>query len=380
MKTESWIVTVIVVAVVIGSGIYFAMSGPSEGPTEEKKFIGLASHASANAWEAAYNDAFGWYCEDENLQWSWMACEWDVAVQKTRTEQLVDQGVDGIVMSPVDPHALTDAIDYADSHGVPVITNNSDADYSKILMFIGFSNERAGERLGAKIVEYLENKYGEPRGTVVNLRGVMAMSAGIDRDEGIHNVLDNYPNITVIDKNSEFNETKALNMTKAEIESGKEIDAFYGANGACGLGAVEGIEAAGKDPKDYYIATIDAFPAVIRDIKEGTIDVALDQPALSYNALSVHYMVKYLEEGPSAIPDIGDTVTAEDVEISTGNIHLGVDPWSGDHWSPAEVVSRKDVAGYEHDHPWLRTHAVMVTKANADEPTLWGNLDIPGYA
>ena len=106
-----------------------------------------------------------------------------------------------------------------------------------------------------------------------------------------------------------------------------EVDAIYGGNGPMAMGAVGAIEALGKNPQDYFVATIDALPEVLEAIGEGKIDVALDQPCPFYTPLAVYYLVEFLEKGEEALPKPGDIVTAEDVNIE-GKIHQGVDIWA----------------------------------------------------
>ncbi|GAI61489.1 unnamed protein product [marine sediment metagenome] len=128
----------------------------------------------------------------------------------------------------------------------------------------------------------------------------------------------------------------------------------------------------GLDPTKIFVATIDANPAVLHKIRAGEITVAVDQPCPFYNPIAVYYMAKYLEEGESALPKVGTTVTADDIDIS-GNPHLDTDIWAAKTaWSPAKISEREG-------HLWFQTNALVITKENADAKYLWANIEVPGW-
>jgi len=141
------------------------------------------------------------------------------------------------------------------------------------------------------------------------------------------------------------------------------------------LGAVNAMKDLKIDAKRVYTVTIDATPDVLSLIKSGEIKVALAQ-ALEYcAAIAAHYMVEYLKKGDAGLPKVGQTITAQDLKLSTGTRHAGIDVW-GDNstWAPAKVVT--GLAG----HPWFQTGAILVTKDDVDAPTLRANVKLPGKA
>ena len=128
----------------------------------------------------------------------------------------------------------------------------------------------------------------------------------------------------------------------------------------------------GLDPTKIFVCCIDAGPEVLDKIRAGEITIAVDQPCPFYNPIAVYYMVKYLEEGESALPKVGTIVTADDIDIS-GKPHLGTDIWAAKTaWSPAEISERGG-------HLWFKTNALVITKENADAQYLWANIEVPGW-
>ena len=106
--------------------------------------------------------------------------------QTADVEAAVVQGVDGIVISPSDVNAMAPAIQTAVENGVPVVTIDRRVDgVPGILAHVGADNVIGGEAQGHLIMELF------PDGAkIVNLQGQPGASPAIDRNKGLHNVLD----------------------------------------------------------------------------------------------------------------------------------------------------------------------------------------------
>ncbi len=349
-------------------------------------FLGLAAHSVRNAWEDLYVKAFNWYCADLGIRSTWTEAGYDTATQITQAKRLIDMGIDGLIISPWNVQALRVVMDYAKAHGVPVICTNTVVDSSYPLMFVGFGQKQAGEQLAQKIVDYLKNKVapiGKVQGTVLELSSGPGTSEDIMRGGGFHAVIDKYPGVKVITQVAGSDRAKAKTVTLNVLRSGTKIDAVFSQNGSMALGADEALkDFPGISPKDVFIATVDAFPEICKEIGAGNIDVAVDQTPAFYNPIAVYYMVQYLEKGPSALPKFGETITADQLQpyLDTGVKHMGIDPWKDPIWAPAHIRHMTDFSSaITHDYLWFQTSAVVVTKANYNSPLLWGNFPLPGW-
>jgi ribose transport system substrate-binding protein len=255
-------------------------------------------------------------------------------------------GIDGLLISPWNVEALRAVMDYAEENGTPVICTNTIVNHDYPLMFVGYGARRAAQTLGEKIVEYLNNEVepvGEVQGTVLELSSGPGTSEDIMRGGGFHDIVDQYENVKVITQVAESDRAKAKTKTLNTIRAGREIHAVFAQNGSMGLGASGGFESAdGVNAKDVFIATVDAFPDILDEIKEGNIDVAVDQTPQFYNPIAIHYIVQYLEEGEKALPDYGEKISAEELTIRTGDQHAGLDPWKDPMWAPGEIKHATD--------------------------------------
>ena len=106
--------------------------------------------------------------------------------QTADVEAAITQGVKGIVISPNEVDAMAPALQQAVEAGIPVVTvDRRVAKVEGILAHVGADNVKGGEAQGKLIMKMF------PDGaTIINLQGQSGASPAIDRNKGLHNVLD----------------------------------------------------------------------------------------------------------------------------------------------------------------------------------------------
>ena len=121
----------------------------------------------------------------------------------------VTQQVDGLLISPKDSVAMAPAIQEAVDADVPVMTIDRRVDGVEILGHVGADNVKGGEAQGMLVMERF------PDGaTIVNLQGQPGSSPAIDRNAGVHNVLDDMSDkyVFVAEQTANFSRTEAVTV------------------------------------------------------------------------------------------------------------------------------------------------------------------------
>lgn len=386
--------SIFVVMILLGF-LTVALSGgftqTAKAQEEETIYLGLSAHAVRSSWEDLWVKAFNWYCQDiseqrDDLQirTTWTQAGYNASLQITQARRLIDMGIDGLIISPWNVEALRAVMSYAKEKGVPVITTNTVVNSSYPLMFVGYGAYRACRNLGERIIEYLKTEVepiGEVKGTVLELSSGLGTSEDLVRGGGFHAAVDKYENVEVVTVVAESMEDQAKTKTLNTLRGGQEIDAVFAQNGSMTIGSNAAFKQSSKvSPKDVFSTGVDAGPVVLDEIGKGNVDVAVDQPPSFYNPIGVYYMIEYLMKGKGALPDYGETITAEELQIRTGKKHLGVDPWAEPVWAPGKIKHMTEFSDQiTNDHRWFQTDAVFVTKENYNSPILWGNFPIPGW-
>ena len=139
--------------------------------------------------------------------------------QNSTTKQTADieaamvQKLNGIVISPKEVDAMAPALKAAVDAGIPVVTIDRRVDgVPDILAHVGADNVLGGEAQGKYIMELFPNG-----ATIVNLQGQPGASPAIDRNKGLHNVLDKAPDKYkfVVEQTAEFKRDKGLSVTES---------------------------------------------------------------------------------------------------------------------------------------------------------------------
>lgn len=116
----------------------------------------------------------------------------DSAGQLEDINNLIEAGVDAIVLNPSNPDALNSALDTAIAQGIVVVA--VDAGVTADGAYILSNNQEEYAYLGAK---WLFEQIGGA-GDVVYMRGIAGVSADTDRDNGFKRALAEYPDVKVV--------------------------------------------------------------------------------------------------------------------------------------------------------------------------------------
>ncbi|MGR3467389.1 MAG: ABC transporter substrate-binding protein [Shimia sp.] len=116
----------------------------------------------------------------------------DSAGQLEDINNLIEAGVDAIVLNPSNPDALNSALEAAMAQDIVVVA--VDAGVTAEGAYILSNNQEEYAYLGAK---WLFEELGGS-GDVVYMRGIAGVSADTDRDAGFKRALEEYPDINVV--------------------------------------------------------------------------------------------------------------------------------------------------------------------------------------
>lgn len=199
--------------------------------------------------------------------------------------------VDGIVISPLDSVAMAPAVRQALEQGIPVITIDRTVADVDVLAHFGADNVKGGEAQAALIQELF------PDGArIVNLQGQPGSSPAIDRNQGLHNVLDGLENyVFVAEQTANFAREEGASVTEA-ILAGLDSppDVIVAANDDMALGAMQVVQEQGLD---IEIIGFDALPEALAAVRDGGLTATIEQMPGGQSAQAMEAMVAYLRDG-----------------------------------------------------------------------------------
>ncbi|MBV9287510.1 MAG: substrate-binding domain-containing protein [Hyphomicrobiales bacterium] len=214
--------------------------------------------------------------------------------QTADVEAALTKGVKGIVISPVDVNAMAPALQEAVDAKVPVVTvDRRVPSITGILAHVGADNVKGGEAQGNLILKLF------PDGaTIANLQGQPGASPAIDRNKGLHNVLDKAGDKykIVFEQTALFQRDKGLSVTESML-AGMQTppQVIVAANDDMALGALEAVK--GRNVKGVAIIGFDALPEALAKVRDGELTATIEQFPAKQSAGAVDILADYLKSG-----------------------------------------------------------------------------------
>jgi ribose transport system substrate-binding protein len=204
------------------------------------------------------------YAKANDIELLWNSAGNDVATQANQVDQLVNQGVDAIIIVPVQADSLGPQLQAAKAADISVLAVNTTlSDEASITSSVLPDDVAAG----AQEMEMMAQKLGG-KGNIVILQGPLGSSPELDRTKGIESVLAKYPDIKVLAKDTaNWKRDEAVNKVKNWISGfGDELDGIVSENDDMGLGAVQALNEAGLD---LPVVGIDGIQDGLAAVKNG---------------------------------------------------------------------------------------------------------------
>jgi ribose transport system substrate-binding protein len=232
-----------------------------------------------------------------------------VADQVSQMENAVTQQYDGIILGTVDAAGIVPGIEAANAAGIPVIAVDTAPAGGDIISLVQTENVAAAKLGGEFIAEQIGGK-----GKVLNLQGDLANQTGQARNDGLHQALDAYPDIQVIDQSTMWLPERGLAITENILTSDPDIVAIFAANDPPGLGAVQALKAAGRD--DVIVVGFDGTEGGLQAVKDGDFAADVLQFSDAMGIIGVDLLVRYLngETIPEKVDSGSGLATAENVD------------------------------------------------------------------
>jgi ABC-type sugar transport system substrate-binding protein len=218
--------------------------------------------------------------------------------QTADVEAVITSGVDGLVISPSDSVAMAPAVKQAVDAGIPVVTIDRRVDgVEGLLAHVGADNVKGGEAQGQLIVELF------PDGAkIVNLQGTPGASPAIDRNQGVHNVLDAMADkyVFVAEQTGNFKREDGASVTEAVL-AGLDAppDVIVAANDDMALGAVQVAQEQGLK---VAIIGFDALPEALAAVRDGGLTATIEQLPGGQSRAALKAMIEFLRNGTKPEP------------------------------------------------------------------------------
>lgn len=246
---------------------------------------------------ADFNDKFKSYMIKEmkdyaktlnNVEIEYVDAKMDSNTQLSQVKNFIAQGVDVLVVNPVDRDSTQPITDAAKDAGVPIVSfNNNFENPNDVVCAIDSDLKQSG----ILEAEYLAKKVNY-KGNIAIIMGTMGQEGQRLRTEAFYEVIAKYPNMKIVaEQTAQWNRARGMALMESWLESGKDIDVVACENDEMAIGALTAIEKAGKLGK-IIIGGIDATPDALGYLKSGKLDVTVFPNASSQSQAVLDNAVK----------------------------------------------------------------------------------------
>lgn len=210
----------------------------------------------------------------------------DTAKQSNDIDDLIQQGVDILLINPVDSSAVTPAVEAANAAGIPVITIDRSSDGGKVLTLVASDNVEGGE-IAANYIKEISGEDAD----VVQLEGVPGTSAARERGEGFKNIADESLNL-IDSQTANFDRAEGLTVMENILQANPNIGAVFAQNDEMALGAIEAIESAGLTDR-IQVVGFDGTEDGVKAVEDGRLSATVAQQPEEMGRLAMQAAFDY---------------------------------------------------------------------------------------
>lgn len=256
------------------------LSGCQKKEEEAKVYkIGAAMSSFSDKWQTYLQDGVREFdAEHDDVEIMMTDGKDDPAVQLNQVETLLTQGVDAIVIVPVDISAMTPIIRQCKDAGVKLIVVNripGEEHLKDVDVYVGSESIQAGIIQG----EYIAKALGAEGGRVGIIMGPLGHEAAMMRTAGNKQVFDKYPSIEVVSEaEGRWDRAKGMQIAENWYQGSEKLDAIVCNNDEMAIGALLAANGIGIADEDILIAGVDATPDALEYVGKG-LDVTVFQSA-----------------------------------------------------------------------------------------------------
>lgn len=233
----------------------------------------------------------------------------DAATQQNQLANAATQGVDAVIINPVDSEAAAAAITPVQDAGIPVVAVDRAVEGKEVDTTVASDNVAGGKQAADALAEAIGEK-----GKVIVLQGVAGTSASRDRGQGFEEGIAAYPDIEVVAKQpANFDRAQGLDVATNLLQSNPDVVGIFAENDEMALGAIQALgDRAGKD---VFVVGFDGTEDALAAIENGTMHATIAQQPAELGRAGVEQALAILD-GEEVEPQQGIevvTVTSDNV-------------------------------------------------------------------
>ncbi|MBR2229845.1 MAG: substrate-binding domain-containing protein [Prevotella sp.] len=241
------------------------------------KYIIGVSQCSEDIWRNWQNSEMKMEANfHEDVELRFATAHDDSKLQSQQIGDLIESGIDLLIVAPNQRSSVSPAIDRAYDKGIPVIVFERKTDSRKYTAFVSADNYEMGRQMGRYVVNRLNGK-----GRVMEVLGLEGSSPAEERHKGFTDALKETGVEIVATIQGDWTETKAYEAVRSYKGDFTAIDLVFGHNDRSALGARKAFQEKMKTSSLPLFCGIDGLPGEnggIRQVRDSLLDASYIYP------------------------------------------------------------------------------------------------------
>ncbi len=294
-----------------GSDFFPGIEKPGAIPAK-KFFIAFSNGEMGNGWCRTHVndmvDIADKYNKEFGVRFEWTNAGNNSTKQLSDIQSLIAKKPDLLLVNPNEAEPLSVIVDWCNKANIPLITIDKQLSaptgegmYISCITMDGYLN---GVANGVAIVKTLTEKYGEPKGNVGELAGILGASTSKYRSLGLNAVLKGYPNIKItVSRPGEWDPKVSYAAAQDILTTfpAGSLDVIASSCDESGLSFMEASKAANRTELDGYYTGCDGTVAFLQKILDGKA-IETNEWTPYFAIPSFEYAIHYLNG--NSIPPI----------------------------------------------------------------------------
>lgn len=230
--------------------------------------IGVAMIDLTNPFYVNMMEAGDDAAEDFGAKVIWKSSEGTLDNQIGLVENFIEQGVDAILIDPIDTVGIIPVINQAGEAGIPVVTmgNFVDSEYNISTLYNDYNDT-------FRIGEIIAKQLGE-EGEVALIFGNSGNFVSDQRQKGFEDAIAKYPNMSLVSQPSNWDAAQGMTVAADIMNANPNLEAIHVVSDGVTFGVLQAIQQAGKQDS-IFITSYDGEKEASQMVEDGEIALTL---------------------------------------------------------------------------------------------------------
>lgn len=201
-------------------------------------------------------------------------------LQLNQLEDIIELKPDAIIMNAVDFDLIVPGVEKARAAGIPVVNYDRQIRTTSFELTSVAGTVEIGQVAAGEAIRLLTERYGEPKGKVLQILGDPGDNYTLDIQQGFEErMAAEAPDVEIITKAAmQWEASNAADIVEDQLLVNEDIDLIFGHAAHLTVPIVSILEAKGKQPGEIMMMASNGAPVGLDNIRSGWQQVEVEQP------------------------------------------------------------------------------------------------------